>query len=179
MNRELSTGKVYTPDNLRPDVAPPPESAPGSATKMPPRSVVALTRDNWETTTITVPNDRAEHQPIYTRSLFEDTGPARNRGQFPTAQSANELMARNSSDKQLLEAAEAPFGAMADIVLFVPRALFLRPWQTTRTGTEPYRRAPNPRGSLSPVVATHVEPKDPGAAPVQVPIGELPPLDKP
>lgn len=177
LNREMAIGGTYRPAGFRSASALAAEDQPPPAPTVPPRSVVGLARDNWGIVTVSVPNERPEHQPIYTRNITEDTGPARNRGQYPTVASANELRARNSNEMQLLEAVEAPLAAAADIVLFVPRALFLRPWQTARTGTEPYRRAPNPRGSLSPVIARPKDVKDPGAAPVQVPIGELPPLE--
>lgn len=136
-----------------------------------------LDRANWEPLQITVPNELAAHQPRYTQNLIENTHLARNRGDFPTALSANEYNHPKSADAQLFEAVAAPVGAAADLVLLLPRAVVTRPWQTTRTGMEPYRRVPNPTASLStvettPRVRTRRGVDDPTAAPVQVPVGE-------
>lgn len=136
-----------------------------------------LDRANWEPLRIIVPNELAAHQPRYTKNLIENTYLARNRGDFPTALSANEYNHPKATDAQLFEAVAAPVGAAADLVLLLPRAVVTRPWQTNRTGMEPYRRAPNPTASLStvettPRVRTRRGIDDPTAAPVQVPIGE-------
>jgi hypothetical protein len=181
LNNELSTGNgdrrrdPYLPESFKPDLG---RTTP--ETEAPAPSVVAIDRTNWEIMRVTVPNDLAAHQPIYTRSLHENDEIARNRGLYPTAVSANQVTHPTSHDAQLLEAAEAPFAAAADILLFIPRAVMNPPWETVRTGTEPYRRVPAPRASVPQVVSTPTTKPattragipDPAAAPVAVPIGE-------
>lgn len=158
-----------------------------AAPEPPPPSLVAIERTNWDIMVVSVPNDRAEHQPIYTRSLYENDAVARNRGLYPTATSVNQVSDKSSQDAQVLEAAEAPFAAAADIILFIPRAVMNPPWETVRNGFEPYRRVPAPRASVSPVLTQPKPPAasgkpgmiDPAAAPVQVPIGEYHPAAPP
>jgi hypothetical protein len=182
LNDELSIGNG---DGRRDSYKPaafsqaPVRSEPESKTPPAP-SVVAIDRNNWDVLRVEVPNDRVAHQPIYTNSLYANNDVARNRGLYPTASSANQLKATSSEDAQILEAAEAPFAAAADIILFIPRAFMDAPWDPVRTGFQPYRRAPNPRASVSPVLTVPKPPErtgkpgivDPAAAPVQVPIGE-------
>jgi len=148
------------------------------AVEVPEKSVVGVSRDNWEIMPVTVPNDRIAHQPIYTHNLHENTEPPRNRGQFPTTRSSLDLSVPESGEMQVLEAIEAPFAAVTDIVLFLPRAIMNQPWETTRTGSQPYRRAPEMRGSVHPLKLTpkRTTKPDPAAAPVQVPIGDYQPL---
>lgn len=187
--------RAYEPATLRPtfgrvgpaDGASGPSPAGDAAAPPPPPSLVGIDRDNWEITYVSVPNDRVQHQPIYTRSLYENNAVARNRGLYPTALSVNQVSDESSQDAQVLEAFEAPFAAAADIILFIPRAVVNPPWETVTSGFEPYRRAPAPRASVSPVlVRPGVNPAtgkpgivDPAAAPVQVPIGEFHPAAPP
>ncbi len=201
LNDSLAIGQggtrqaAYEPATLKPTfgrVAPEagapasPSAGDQAATPAAP-SLTGIERNNWDITIVSVPNDRAEHQPIYTRSLFENDAVARNRGLYPTALSVNQISDETSQDAQVLEAAEAPFAAAVDIILFIPRAVMNPPWQTVRTGFEPYRRAPAPRASVSPVLTQpRVSPAtgkpgmvDPAAAPVQVPIGEYHPAAPP
>jgi hypothetical protein len=150
---------------------------PAGALRTPEPSHTRLDRANWEPIQITVPNELPAHQPRYTQNLIENTHLARNRGDYPTALSANEYNHPKAADAQVFEAVAAPVGAAADLVLLLPRAMVTRPWQTTRTGMEPYRRVPNPTASLStvettPRVRTRRGIDDPTAAPVQVPVGE-------
>ncbi len=168
-----------------------PRTAPGAASgsqAVPPPTTLSIDRGNWAVTRINAPSDLAGHQPIYTRSVLENTEVARNRGSYPTPTSANQISHRTSEDAQLLEAAIAPVAAAADIVLFIPRAIMNPPWETVSTGLEPYRRSPLPSASVSPVVAgSRPNPSrlgrvgaglgivDPAAAPVQVPVGEFQP----
>lgn len=207
LNDELAVGagsaRAYRPETISAEYSLAGREAaarePGGATEPPRRSLVLATteepnpgttaataplpthtrldRANWEPIRVDVPNELAAHQPRYTQNLIENTHIARNRGDYPTAFSANEYNHPKSSDTQLFEAIAAPVGAAADLVLFLPRAVMTRPWQTTRTGLEPYRRVPNPTASLStvettPKVRTRTGIDDPAAAPVQVPIGE-------
>ncbi|MCC6321662.1 MAG: hypothetical protein IT438_09550 [Phycisphaerales bacterium] len=157
-------------DDDRPPAPPAPE-----------KSVWAVDRNNWPIKTLSVPNDRVEHQPVYTRSLHETTEPARNRGRYPTAMSALEPPSETGQAQQMLEAVEAPVAGLADIILFIPRAIWTPPWSDTRTGYEPYRRAPEMRGSIHPlkVAPTRTEQPDPASPPVRVPLGDYPPLDGP
>lgn len=176
-------GPVYRPPTLDPDFGRPQTEPAAGASGPPAPTTLTIDRGNWEITRIEVPNDRAAHQPIYTRSLLANDEVARNRGTYPTAMSASQHSHRTSSDAQILEAAMAPAAAAADIVLFLPRAIINPPWTTVSGGFEPYRRVPPPSASVSPVItggrplptrAGRLGIPDPAAAPVQVPVGEYP-----
>lgn len=173
-------GGHYLPPSLSRAFYAAADEEPPFAPPKPEPSVVSVSRENWEVLAYPIPSDRVEHQPIYTWNPHETTEPARNVGKFPTALSALELSAPTSEDMQILEAVEAPLVALSDIVLFLPRAVFDRPWQTTRTGLMPYRRAPEMRGSIDPLkVQQQRLTPDPASAPQQVPIGDYPPLPSP
>lgn len=176
---QFREGQTFRPPTLQPALAATAERPDSSPVEVPERSVVSLSRDNWEIMPLSVPTDRLEHQPIYHRSQVQNDELARNRGQYPTARTANDTISPSTADSEFLEMFTAPLYAIGDIVLFLPRAWETPPWATTRTGFEPYRREPAPTASV-PWLKTQprrTEIADPAAAPVQIPEGEYPPLD--
>jgi len=193
LNHQLAIGEggpqTWTPAALTPGFGLSPSNrtnTPAAAPGRPPPSVIALDRANWEVLRVPVPNALSAHQPIYTRDILENDTVDRNRGRYPTPASAHQISHPSSGDRQILEAFEAPVAALADIVLFLPRAVVTPPWATTRTGLEPYERGPRPRTSISPVLTAtprattpRSRSSDPAAAPVRVPTGESFPVEVP
>lgn len=116
------------------------------------RSVNDLDRSGWNQTTVLVPNDAPEHRPLYTRSILTTQEQYRQQGRFPTAQSALDTPTTATENSQIGEAFITPFAAAADVVLFIPRAVFVaRPYQPTRTGSWPYARRPEQNTIVPPV----------------------------
>lgn len=106
-------------------------------------SIVSLDRGNWGATDMRAYNDLSAHQPRYTKNVLLNDTARRTRGEYPTAASAVDTGTGAGMDRQIQEAFVAPVAAAADVVLLVPRMVVAaRPWQTTRTGLEPYERQP-------------------------------------
>ena len=149
LNNELSVG-----DPLRPaqQFAPPSIVASGSEARAETgdvegaeRSVTSLDRSGWAGVRVVVPNDVPMHQPRYTENWEFDRSSARARGDFPTTTSALDNVTSKSADLQIKEAVIAPFVAGADVAAMPVRMIAARPWQRTRTGSDPYQRGPQVR----------------------------------
>lgn len=116
-----------------------------------PISVVSLDRSNWEEMRFLVPLDAAEHQPIYTQHPHQLWQTARQRGEYPTAETALDTETVDMMDEQALELLVAPVSALFDIAMFPARAVAgavgdetwgAHPWETVASPLEPYERAP-------------------------------------
>lgn len=104
------------------------------------RSITSLDRSAWPTTTITLPVDGTAHRPTYQRNVIIATRTARQRGEYPTAESALELTA-GSSDAQTAEAALQHARAVGDLVLLPLRIVGQPPWATRWSPDQGYARA--------------------------------------
>lgn len=103
--------------------------------------ITGLDRDNWEPITLLIPVNGTAHQPTYTTSAFDTATLARQRGEFPTAESALELIDPDEDD-EILFAIEAHASAALDAVLLVPRLLLRPPTESDWSPTLGYGRAP-------------------------------------
>ncbi|MBC7836085.1 MAG: hypothetical protein H7Y88_13445 [Phycisphaerales bacterium] len=105
-------------------------------------SLTSLSRDNWEPQMFAVPPNTIEHQPTYSSHARVADEMARQRGEYPTEDTA----VLNSGDKsrwyQVGEAILEPFASALDIVMFIPRALVKHPWETESSPRDAYQRAP-------------------------------------
>lgn len=180
-NTRALGGGVFTPPSLSRSFNTPAELDDDrpDPTALPPKSVWAVDRDNWPIVTLPVPNSMPVHNPIYTRNPHHPSDSYRSRGRYPTAMSVFDNAAEVGYDEQVQEAVEAPLAALADIVMFLPRSVWTPPFSEVRTAYEPYRRAPEMRGSLHPlkVAPTRTEKPDPSSPPVRIPLGDYPPVD--
>lgn len=178
LNNELSTGDPLTPSNQfqPPSVVGPqvPARSETDASEDAPvdRSVTSLDRSHWGTTRVLVPNEMPMHQPRYTSNWEFDRSNARSRGEHPSATSAIDMPTSKGADLQLKEAALAPIAAGADIALMPARMIAARPWQRTRTGSEPYQRVPQSR-VIVPDGLTPVDDDAPAIGPADVPPREM------
>lgn len=186
LNNELIVGDPLTPSRQ----FAPPTIMPGSNTPARPESgddleqpaspsIAGLDRSHWPETRVVVPNDPPMHQPRYTDNWHFNRTNARARGDYPTARSALDSSTSAGADQQIKEAVAAPFVAGLDIAAMPVRMIAARPWQRTRTGSEPYARGPSSR-VIVPEGLTPVDDDTPGVAPKQSPVREMaPPNSKP
>ena len=104
-----------------------------------------ISREHWPLIPITSWPTYPERQPVFTRSpAFNDSSP-RAVGKFPTAASAIDRVTTEQMNAQVFEGLAAPFYAVADMVLFIPRAIRTPPWVTVDNSSTTYERAPGPR----------------------------------
>lgn len=107
-----------------------------------PRSIDGMDRSSWTLATVAVPADATLHPPAYQphRQLVDAT--ARQRGEFPSAESAFELR-EGSGMAQLREAFLMPVLGLWDAVMIVPRMFIDHPWDAVGSpGTEYQRWSP-------------------------------------
>lgn len=116
-------------------------------------SVYGLDRDNWETVDFVVPVHGTAHHPTYAPSAFCADTLARQRGEYPTAETCLELNDPNEGD-EALEAVATHGAAVLDTLLLVPRMVIRPPcatdWSPAGTYTRVSGQDPAPR-------AAHVE----------------------
>ncbi|MBX3402598.1 MAG: hypothetical protein KF699_04205 [Phycisphaeraceae bacterium] len=104
-----------------------------------------VSREHWPLIPITTWPVYPERQPVFTRSpAFNDSSP-RAGGKFPTSASAIDSVTTEQMNAQVFEGLAAPFYAVADMVLFIPRAIRTPPWATVDNSTTTYERTPGPR----------------------------------
>jgi len=119
-------------------------------------SVSGLDRSEWAPVAFVVPVHGTAHQPTYAPSAFELADLPRQRGEFPTPESALDL-GEPSLGTEVVQAARTHGLAALDALLLVPR-LLLRPptatdWsprQSYERATEAVRWAPSPCGHSAP-----------------------------
>lgn len=144
-NEERTIGGVYSPPTITESAMPPLET--DGEPELAEASLFSLDRDNWSTTVFTVPNALPTHAPVYHSDVYDNLTTVRNQGKYPTTDSVHQTANYDGQREQVREALLAPFVAAGDIVLFLPRAVYKRPWFATRSGLQgpdhgAYARAP-------------------------------------
>lgn len=114
-------------------------------------SVTSLDRNGWQERSFVVPMDGAAHHPTYTSGL----GPrytrdlARQRGEYPTAETALDTWSPAARGAMIAEAAAASFWAGLDIVAAPCRMVRFAPWSITAEPRAMPARAPTPAGETA------------------------------
>jgi hypothetical protein len=147
-NDRLTVGHgpaAYRPEAMTPDSGRAGNTTPGvePSARLPQSAQSTLTgldRSNWSRTTITVPVDGTAHRPTYLQRVLGTNSSARQRRDFPTADTSLELT-QGSGQDQALEAPLQHAQAAWDFVLGVPRMFFQLPYRTRWSADESYQRA--------------------------------------
>ncbi|MCC6677557.1 MAG: hypothetical protein IT436_10470 [Phycisphaerales bacterium] len=130
-------------------------------------SVFSLDRTNWESRELAQPVDYTLHRPHYRVPSRVPNVLPRERGEFPTANTALDLSCR-SDGQQAWQALGAPLGAFAE-GLSIPFRLIMEPQSAVwRSPDLAYQRIPATVAAAEPI-----EPP-PGAPPAPVIYKELP-----
>lgn len=116
---------------------------PTAASQVASPSLTGISRDNWAPLEYRVPVDGTVHTRIYAKRTFWADKTARQRGEYPTALSALEMI-NGSEDQQGLEALNNQFRAVTDLVLLLPRMAIWLPWVEKRSPDDAYRRYNRP-----------------------------------
>ena len=102
-------------------------------------SLDGLDRSHWPTTVVTVPLGQVEHWPTYTRNIYLGDTTARQRGEFPSVDSALE---GDSGSQQRLESGLNLLVAYLQIAWWPVELMGGRwPGQLEHSPAEPYGRA--------------------------------------
>ncbi|MBL8962644.1 MAG: hypothetical protein KF787_06440 [Phycisphaeraceae bacterium] len=103
------------------------------------RTPQSIDRSGWERTEFVVPVDGTGHRPTYTAWVMLKNSTARQRGDFPTAESALELTG-GFTDEQFTESWTAPLVTFGS-VFAIPFRLFIEPpWTVRRSPAMGYER---------------------------------------
>ncbi|MDX2146840.1 MAG: hypothetical protein SFZ23_04900 [Planctomycetota bacterium] len=147
-----------------------------------------LERREWTGLAVNVPQDLTRHRPTYARRFFrlpQET--ARQRGEYPTPETALELEGEREGERMLDALVFQPLNVAGDTILLVPRMVWFAPWkergsvrESPRWGYERWVEEENPET----VPATPPVPPQHGgsasvAAPVDSPPGASPPAEPP
>lgn len=109
-------------------------------------SVTGLDRSNWGATTIRVPVDGTVHRATYTRRVLYDDSLARQKGLFPTAETA--LETEGDRGMGAAEIAAQPGWALIDAALIPIRVAMSPPWKPVQSPRANYKRT-RPGGWLT------------------------------
>jgi len=136
---------AYKPEAITPDSGRAGNTTPGIEPQArTPRSseptLAGLDRSNWERTTLMVPVDGTAHRPTYVQRIIGTNSSARQRREYPTAESALE-MTQGSGHDQSIEAPLQHAQAAYDLVLGLPRMFLQLPYRTRWSPDESYERA--------------------------------------
>lgn len=128
-------GAVYLPSIMDEPVPGPyrPAPAAGEAT------LTSISRENWAVRGVLVPSIEVEHYPILTTRHSIMARSARQRGEFPTTESALEIVGGDEQD-QRTEAFTTMYYAWSDVVLFIPRMFAHAPSRTVQSPRQGYER---------------------------------------
>lgn len=118
-------------------------------------SVTGVDRSNWPEQEIVVWQDGVRHHPRFTTNQPRyANATARQRGAYPTAESALEL--GDDGGAQFWEGFAGPFYGGMDVLLFIPRAIaYGGPGSIVASPDDTYARAP---GASAPPLEAAVEP---------------------
>jgi hypothetical protein len=138
-------------------------------------SVIGLDRSNWEPTRFHQPVDGTAHRLQYSKRLHVARRTARQRGEYPSAESALELSG-GSTWQQQAEAAGSHAIAAADLLLLLPRMVWTPPWRVRWSPDVGYERTWAPE---RPLFSEDLEAPldDPFAAPPPHPVTPVEPRD--
>ncbi len=142
-NDDLSIGgRVYI-EALAPEHAPKPFGKPlTDAGDAPSLRAGTLDRGHWAVRAVLVPIDGTTHQPTYATGPAYTSGTARQRGEFPTIESALDLGTRESQWSEVFEGLAWPFWAGADVALMPVRMAMQPPWEDAVSPPGPRGRGP-------------------------------------
>lgn len=104
-------------------------------------SVTGLDRSHWEPVTLTAPVHGTAHRPTYAPSAFDLDSMPRQRGEYPTVESALDLGERDHGADAWL-AARTHGLALVDTVMLVPRMVIRPPTATDWSPARSYSRIP-------------------------------------
>lgn len=143
VNRDPSIGERVWLEAIQPEkVTPPlPPLAPGEADK-PSLAAGSLDRSHWKVRAVVMPVDGTSHRPTYATGPAYTHSTARQRGEFPTIETALELGDRESRWSEVFEGLAWPFWAGADVALAPARMIAQPPWELTESPAGPRARAP-------------------------------------
>ncbi len=155
LNEERVVGGVYSPPTITRSSVLDEQTLQAESSRVAVESVVSLDRSNWPVMPFAVPNALPSHQPVYHSDVHLNLNTARNLSKYPTADSANQTTNYDAQRDQVFEAMLAPAVAAGDIVLFLPRAVYKRPWFVSRSGLQgpdsgAYARGPGRSSSYLP-----------------------------
>lgn len=102
----------------------------------------SLSREHWGEYAYAVPVSGVTHYPTYATRLHYTDQFARQRGEFPTADSALDTSGKESRLVQVAEAVVWPVWAATDVILFPVRAFTNPPWQAVTSPKAPPARVP-------------------------------------
>ena len=140
-------------------------------------SVIGLDRSNWGATTIRVPVDGTVHRATYARTVLYDDSLARQKGLFPTAETA--LETEGSAGMGAAEIAAQPGWALIDAALIPIRVAMSPPWKPVQSPRVNYKRtrpggwltggvAPAPAEGASETMEAPSEARPATSAPIEV-----------
>jgi len=142
LNGDTGPGAGIHLDTLEPTAAAEIDAKPYSG---PSPSVVSVTRENWQTTSILVPVTGVYSHPNYTddKPRFARRA-ARSRGEYPTQVTALEGGETSNHGGQMLEGFAAPVRAAWDIVRFPVWVFRKPPWAVVQSplASQPFQRRP-------------------------------------
>lgn len=139
-NDRLAIGESLEVEAIGPRPTP---VAPTAASQVATPSLTGISRDHWAPLQYHVPVDGTVHTRIYAKRTFWADKTARQRGEYPTALSALEMI-NGSEDQQGLEALNNQFRAVTDLVLLIPRMAIWLPWVQKRSPDDAYTRYNRP-----------------------------------
>ncbi len=102
----------------------------------------SLSREHWGEYAYTVPVSGVTHYPTYATRLHYTDQFARQRGEFPTVDSALDTSAKDSRLVQVAEGLVWPVWAGIDLGLLPVRAFTNPPWQAVASPKSPPARVP-------------------------------------
>ncbi|MCK4872170.1 MAG: hypothetical protein KAS72_05560 [Phycisphaerales bacterium] len=112
--------------------------------------LAGVDRSHWPIHTVRVLFDGTEHRPTYATTVDLASDTARNRGEYPTAESALGLSGRGEFGLRLAEIPIAAGTVAFDLVIVPVRCVLSPPWTIQRSPQRAYERvvAPAPTSPL-------------------------------
>ncbi|MGD9689199.1 MAG: hypothetical protein AB7K52_00380 [Phycisphaerales bacterium] len=107
-----------------------------------------LDRSAWTIRRVVVPAGVTQNRPTYATGPTYAQSTARQRGEYPTIDSALDLGTHESAWSEVYEALAWPFWAGLDVALMPARMIAQPPWETVNSPDWPHERAPG--GTASP-----------------------------
>ncbi len=173
-NDEISIGDRVYIEALTPDHAAKPFGQLTDTGDAPSLKADSLDRDHWSVRAVLVPINGTTHQPTYATGPSYARATARQRGEFPTIESALDLGTRESQWSEVFEGLAWPFWAGADLALMPARMVMQPPWDDAMSPPGPRDRAPE--GTQKPSMLGSV---DSPVVPVVGAKPSVPPVEEP